>query len=217
MNDLHFRVLGSRAEPHAIAPTLMFKLAIDQAAGPAVHTIMLATQIRMQPQQRRYTSSEQHRLLDLFGEPPRWGETVKPIVFSHVSTIVPGFERKIDVELPVPCSYDFEVASAKYLHALEDGEIPLLFLFSGTIFSKREAGEAGFNVQQVRWDREASYRMPVSIWREAIDQHYQGCGWIRLRKESLDAMQRFRAEGAYTSWDEAVADLLGRTRKGGAG
>ena len=36
--------------------------------------------------------------------------------------------------MPVVCTYDFEVVSVKYFSALGDGDIPLTFLFSGTIF-----------------------------------------------------------------------------------
>ena len=36
-----------------------------------------------------------------------------------------------EVDVPVSCSYDLEVASARYLQGLDDGTIPLLMLFSG--------------------------------------------------------------------------------------
>ena len=68
-----------------------------------------------------------------------------------------------EFDLPVECTYDFEVAGAKYIHSLADGEIPLLLLFSGTVFTR---GESGFSAEPVPWDREASYRMPVSVWRQ---------------------------------------------------
>ena len=38
----------------------------------------------------------------------------------------PASPASTEVDLPVTCTYDFEVAAAKYLHALDDGEIPLV-------------------------------------------------------------------------------------------
>ena len=50
--------------------------------------------------------------------------------FATVSLMVPSFTGSCELDLPVPCTYDFEVAASKYLHALGDGEVPLLLLFS---------------------------------------------------------------------------------------
>ena len=73
-----------------------------------------------------------------------------------ISLVVPGFRGSSTVSLPLVCTYDFEVIAAKYLQALDDGEIPLLFLWSGTIFAR--AGDGGFNVMPVPWEKEASFR-----------------------------------------------------------
>ena len=116
------------------------------------------------PQRRRYAADEEARLLELFGETPRWGDTLKPFLWTHVSTMVVGFTGGTDVELHVPCTYDLDVAAAKYFHALDDGEIPLILLFSGTVFAKGDGG--ALRVTQIPWDREARLRLPVQTWRE---------------------------------------------------
>jgi hypothetical protein len=107
--------------------------------------------------------------------------------------------------MPVACTYDFEVAAAKYLNTLEGGEVPLLLLFSGTVFFK---SENGFQVEQIPWNREASFRMPVRIWRELMDAHFPGSAWIRVRRDSLAALQRFRAQNCHLSWDDTIAALM---------
>ena len=170
-----------------------------------MESIGLRCQIRIEPQRRRYTGAEEERLLELFGETPRWGDTLKPFLWTHVSTVVPGFTGSTIVDLPVPCSYDLEVAAAKYFHALEDGEIPTLFLFSGTVFVR---SPAGLRVQQVPWDKEAFCRLPVRVWRELMDAYFPQSGWLRLHRDTLDRLTRVKARRALATWDDVVTALL---------
>src|SRR6202035_584559 len=126
-------VLGSRAEPHAAVPTIMLRLRAEEADGFTIHALALRCQIRIEPQRRRYSASEQERLYELFGETPQWGDSLRPFLWTHVSTTLGRFDGATEFELPVECTYDFDVAGSKYLHGLADGEIPLVLLFSGTV------------------------------------------------------------------------------------
>jgi hypothetical protein len=119
--------------------------------------------------------------------------------------MVRGFQESIELDLPVPCTYDFEVAAAKYLHSIGDGEIPLLFLFSGTVFAK---SSTGLSVSQLAWHKDATYRMPVTVWRELMDLYFPGGGWLRLHRESLDALLQFKARNALATWDHVIEVLL---------
>jgi hypothetical protein len=202
---LHFDCLGAHAEPYAAAPTLMFTLRVTESTGTPVHTIALRCQIRIEPQRRRYTPAEAERLLDLFGETNRWSDTLKPIQFTTVTTIVPGFTGETEVELPVPCTYDLEIAAARYFHALDDDEAPLLLLFSGTVFAK---GGNGFVVQPVPWSAECGYRLPVAVWRDLVDLYFPNSAWIRLRRDTLDALSRYKSRGAIPTWDATILALL---------
>jgi hypothetical protein len=135
MPDLNFEVVGAEAPTFAAVPTLIFKLRIDNAIDQErIFTVTLRCQIQINVTRRRYSPEAQARLLEVFGEPKRWGETLRPLLWTHTSTVVPQFSGSTIVDLPVPCTYDFEVAGTKYFDALEEGEIPLTFLFSGTIF-----------------------------------------------------------------------------------
>jgi hypothetical protein len=197
VTNLAFRVTDVRVEPHAAVPTLLFLLVVEEVAGDVVESIALRCQIRIEPQRRRYTRVEEERLLELFGETPRWGDTLRPFLWTHVSTIVPGFAGATAIELPVPVSYDLEVAASKYFHAL--------FLFSGTLFIR---GPDGLRVQQVPWDREASFRLPVRVWRGLMDTYFPGSGWLRLRRDTLDGLQRIKVRRALATWDDVVVALL---------
>lgn len=208
MNELQFDCLRARAEPHAAFPTLVFRLRVTDPSPDGVHAVALRCQIRVEPHLRRYGPAEVELLGDLFGDPSRWGDTLKPLQFANVSIMVPSFRGVTEVDVPVPCSYDLEVAAGKYFAALDDGEIPLLMLFSGTVFAR---SEHGFTVGQVPWHCETRHRLPVPVWRELMDRYFPETGWLRLRRDVLRALHRFKSERALATWDEAVEVLLKET------
>src|SRR5271155_5485593 len=185
MANLIFGCTEARADPYAVTPTLTFPLTITESSGASVHAIALRCQIRIEPHRRRYSAAEAERLHDLFGDTSRWADTVKPIQLATVTTMVPAFTAVTETGLTVPVTYDLEVTSARYLHGLDDGTIPLLLLFSGTVFV---ANGDGFSVELVPWSAEASYRMPASIWRELADVHFPNSAWLRCSRETLDEL-----------------------------
>ena len=205
MAELAFGCTGARSVRYAATPTLSFALHITESTGARVHAIALRCQIRIEPHRRRYSADEARRLNDLFGDTSRWAETVKPIQLATVSTMVPGFTSLTEVELPVPCTYDLEVASARYLQGLDDGTIPLLLLFSGTVFI---ANGESFSVELIPWSCEASYRMPVTVWQDVVNEHFPGSAWLRCGRETLDALSAFKAEHALPTWDATLSALL---------
>jgi hypothetical protein len=172
-----------------------------------VHALALRCQLRIEPTRRGYTPDEADGLTDLFGERSRWGSSLQPVQFAQVPLMVSAFTGETETELAVPCTYDMDIAATRYLDALTDGEIPLLMLFSGTAFT----GPAGFQVEPVPWDREAVFRMPVSTWREMVEQHFPGCGWIRLPRATMDALLAYRSRHALPSWEATVRALLDAT------
>ena len=210
MADLVFGCTGASAERYAATPTLSFAVTITESTGVPVHAIALRCQIRIEPQRRRYSAAEARRLHDLFGDTSRWADTVKPIQLAIVTTMVPAFSALTEIEVQMPCTYDLEVASARYLQALDDGTIPLLLLFSGTVFL---AQGNGYSVELVPWSSEASFRMPVSVWQDVVDLHFPGSAWLRCSRETLDALSAFKTERALPTWDAT----LGRAAGGGRG
>jgi hypothetical protein len=205
MAELSAEIVDVRVEPYAAVPTLMWSLRLAESTGVRVHTIALHTQVRIEPQRRRYHQLEQDRLLDLFGEPSRWGDTLRPFLWTHVDTMVSGFEGETVVDLPMACTYDFDVAASKFLHGLDGGEVPLVFLFNGTVFTK---SDTGFAAELVPWHLECDYRLPVTLWREVMDRYFPGGGWLRLDRGTIDRLQRYRAEQALPTWEQAIAALL---------
>ena len=205
MAELTFGCTEAHATRYAATPTLSFALHISESTEARVHAIALRCQIRIEPHRRRYSPEEARRLSDLFGDTARWAETVKPIQLAMISTMVPGFTSVTETELQVPCTYDLEVASARYLQALDDGSIPLLLLFSGTVFT---AHGDSMRVGLIPWSSEASYRMPVSVWQDVVDEHFPGSAWLRCGTETLDALSAFKASRALPTWDATLTTLL---------
>lgn len=205
MTGLNFTVLDLQPEPYAAAPQLTARLRVTESTGAEVHAIALRCQVRILPQRRGYAPEEEPGLLDLFGERGRWPTTLKSFLWLQCNTMVQGFTGAADVDLALPCTFDFDVAASKYLHALRDGEIPLEFLFSGTVFTK---GLTGFGVEQVPWDLEASYRLPVAAWHKLMDLYFPNTGWIRLDREVLAALAQYKSARGLTSWDATVDALL---------
>jgi hypothetical protein len=203
--ELSFTVVDVAPEPYAAAPNLLARLRVEETTGEKVHALALRTQVRIEPQRRRYDDTEEQALLDLFGDRTRFAQTLKPFSWLHVSTVAQGFTGSTDIDLVLPCTYDFEVSGTTYLHALRDGEIPLLFLFSGTVFTR---GTTGFSVSQVPWDREAPFRLPVRVWRDLMEEHFPGTEWVRMRRDTVDALAHYRHVRGLTSWDDAVTALL---------
>ncbi len=205
MSDLDFEVLGAEPDRYAADPVLVFKLRVKENEGEVIQSVSLRCQIMIEPQRRRYTHDEEARLLAMFGETPRWGSTVKPFLWTHATTILPGFTGTIDVNLPVQCTYDFEIASSKYMHAVESGEVPLNLLFSGMVFAETENG---FKAEPIAWNKEARFGLPGSTWRTMMDFFFPGTGWLRISRTTLDRLERFKTVRGMYSWEQMFDYLL---------
>ncbi|HVX11545.1 MAG TPA: DUF6084 family protein [Pirellulales bacterium] len=209
MTDLSFHIEGAAAIRYAVSPQLAFTLRIAQQGEPPlapIRAIALRCQIRIEPTRRGYDASAQQRLGDLFGTPERWGQTVRSVLWTHTGMVVPPFTESIAVELPVPCSFDFNVAATKYFAALDDGDVPLSLLFSGTIFYRTEDGD--LQVAQISWDREAPFRLPISTWRAMMEHYYPNCAWLCLRRDAFDALVEYKSRRALPTWEQVVESLL---------
>ncbi|MDP9117572.1 MAG: DUF6084 family protein [Actinomycetota bacterium] len=205
MPEFSFECTGAYPDHAAAAPTISLQLRITEASGVPVHALALRTQIRIEPTRRRYDDTESDAMRDLFGERSRWGTTLKPLQLGFVNQMVPTFTGQTEVDVALPCSYDFDVAAHKYLYALEDGEVPLLLLFSGTVFT---AEGNGFSVSLVPWNCEARFRLPVQVWKQTMQLHFPGTAWLRLGDDAFAALHRYRTEQQLTSWDDAIERLL---------
>ena len=207
MPDLNFEVLDATAPPFAAAPLIAFKLRITNAVEQElIYSVSLRCQIQIAATRRRYSPEAQAKLLEVFGEPHRWGETLRSFLWTHANAVVPEFSGSIDADLLVPCTYDFEIMSTKYFNALEDGSIPLTFLFSGTMFYQGE--HDNLQVGQISWSKEASYRLPVTVWKAMIERYFPNSAWILLQKDIFDQLHRYKATHSLPTWEETVLHLL---------
>ena len=206
MPDLQFSIKDVKPAPNAVSPQLNFRTRIQNTTGEAVQSIALRAQVQIEPVRRRYSPDEQARLRELFGEPERWSQTLRPLLWANVSLNIPSFSGETVVDLLVPCTFDFNVAMTKYVYGLTDGELPTSVMFSGTAFF---AGGMGLQIWQIPWDREASYKVPVPTWKQMMDSFYGDSAWIALRRDVFDRLQDYKARNAIHSWEALFESILG--------
>jgi hypothetical protein len=215
MPELNFKVEGAEPVPYAASPLLNFKLRISDAAGPdatRIPAVALRCQVRIEPTRRKYAVPEQERLLDLFGEPARWGQTLRSMLWTNTSLIVPPFTGETLVDLPVPCTYDFNLAATKYFYALEDGEVFLSLLFSGTIFYADDE-DGPLQTSPISWEKEAVFRLPVPVWKAMMNHYYPNSAWLCLRQDVFDQLYLYKSRLGLPTWEQALERLLEAARE----
>jgi hypothetical protein len=209
MPDLNFEVTGIEPAQRGLAPLLHFILQITNTPETeTIQSVMLQTQIQIQAPQRAYKPEEKERLKELFGAPEDWGQTLRTRLWTHANTIVPLFQGSAQTMLAVPCTFDFNVAATKYFYALEEGEVPLLFLFSGTVFYAAPDGR--LQIQKISWEKECAWRMPIARWQELMEHHYPDSAWIAMRRDVFNELYEFKRREGLSSWDQVLERLLAR-------
>ena len=195
--DPEFEVLGVDHVSRAAAPTLRFRLAVRDPSDLPVYTIALSVLITIEPAKRAYAPEERARLVELFGEPERWVSTTDN---------VPRFASETEFEVQVPCTYDHEVAAAKYLGGLGDGEAPLRLHLNGTVLY--EAGDGRLQMIAIPWDCSVRHAMPVAAWRRMIEHHYPFRRWIPLERSTVERLAGRRAERGLPTFDALIDQML---------
>lgn len=206
MPDLSFQIENAETTPNAAAPQITFKLRITNSEPQPIHSIALRVQVQIEPVRRRYTAGEQEHLKELFGEPERWSKSLHPLLWANTNISVPAFTGRTLVDVPVPCTFDFNVAVTKYIYGLEEGELPTSLLFSGTVF---HAGGMGLQVAQIPWDKDANYRLPVRVWKQMMDFYYPNTAWIALRRDVFERLNEFKSRHGIPTWEQALERMLG--------
>ena len=202
-----FAVVGAAHVPFAAAPTMQFEVIATEPTGAAIQSIALTAQVMIDPARRGYDAETRARLTELFGPPASWTPSTSGLPWARVTAAVPGFSGETRFSLEVPCTYDLEVAAAKYFYAVADGEVPLTFHFNGNVFF-HDRGR--LQVMPISWTTSSQYRMPVAVWRAMIAEHYPGGGWIRVSDETLRTLHERRAARGLATLDACVAELLER-------
>jgi hypothetical protein len=207
MPDLSFSVESAAAVPFAAAPTIALKLRITNAnPAEAIHTVVLRSQIQLEVARRRYTAAEQAHMLELFGDPDRWSQTLRSMLWTHASVVVPSFTGTTQADLLIPCTFDFNVAATKYFHGLDTGEIPLLLLFSGTVFY---AGPDGaLLVAPISWDKETKFRLELETWKDMMHAYYPNSVLLSLPRDVFERLHRYKMTHAAGTWEQAFEMML---------
>lgn len=212
MPDLTFRVSEVTAAKFTAVPTISVRLHItDTFMDEAIQSVLLNCQVQVQPRGRAYSTMEEARLLDLFGERERWGSTMKPLQWTNLIVKVPPFKGETAVDLQLPCSFDFDMAANKYFYGLDTGQVSIALMFSGTVFYT--GAEGAMQIAQIPWDREAHFHLSVDVWKAAVDMHYPDSAWLRLPRETFDRLYRYRVSRGIPMWEGVLAQLLDQAER----
>lgn len=209
---LTFDVTGAEPMRCAAVPALRFQLGISRAGGGPIRSITLTTEIRIAAARRRYRSEEADLLVELFGTPRQWATTMRPLPWARTTTAVAPFSESTVVELPVECSHDVGLAVTKYFHAVRDDEVPLDFLFSGTLFYV--GADGGLGTAQISWSTDTTFRLPAELWHEATGSGSAGDSWLRLSQQSFERLYAYRSRHALPDWDTTINALVENTDSG---
>ena len=207
MPDLSFTVESAEAVQFAAQPLLALKLHLENAnPEEMIHNVTLRAQIQIESPRRQYSGEEKQQLLDLFGPPERWSQTLRPMLWTHAQAVIPSFAGSTTADLQIPCTFDFNVAATKYFHAISGGDIPLNLLFSGSVFYADADGT--LQVVPVPWNKEARFRLPVSVWREMMDLYYPNSAWLYLRRDVFERLYEYKMQRGIATWEQALEGLL---------
>ena len=140
--------------------------------------------------------------------PADWGTTLRTLLWTRTTLVVPPFTRRHARRPAVPCTYDLEVVGVALLRR-----------------ARGRRGAARVPVQRQRLlrgrgraaadgaDRRGSARPRTgcrcAVWRETMERYFRGTAWVRLRKDALRPARR--VQGARTRcrrWEDALDALL---------
>lgn len=206
MPELDFRIVDVETSSSGIVPLLLFKLAITTAHDGPIQALLLNAQIQIESPKRPYSAAEKEKLVELFGTPDRWGQTLRNRLWTHTNATVGNFTRETKSVLPVPCTYDLNFAAPKYFCALDGGEVSLLFLFSGSVFYVSSEGR--LQVERISWNKECLYRLPVQVWKDLMEQHYPNSAWLYLRRDAFERLWAYRRQNGLATWEQTIERLL---------
>ncbi|MGC1646147.1 MAG: DUF6084 family protein [Candidatus Sulfotelmatobacter sp.] len=207
MPDLDFKIEGAEVARFSASPQIAFKLRVTNAnPNETIHSVVLRCQIQIEVTRRRYTAEDQEKLRDLFGEPDRWSQTLRNLLWTHVSVNVPPFQNSTVVDMAVPCTFDFNVGATKYFHGLGDGDVPICVMFSGTVFYSPEGQH--MQVSPISWEKETRFNMPVKVWRDMMDSYYPNTAWLCLRRDIFERLYGYKVRHGIPTWEQALEEML---------
>jgi hypothetical protein len=207
MPDLSFEIVSAGPARDMITPAVSFEMrVVNQPAEQMIHAVLLRCQVQVEVARRPYTPQEKEQLRELFDDPSRWSDTLRPLTWINLSVNVPEFTGNTVYPLVIPCSSDFSTATAKYFHAIDGGHVPLTFLFSGSVFYRSEQG--ALQVAPISWNKEGRFRLAVDTWKAIMDLHHPDAVTLNVRRDIFDELRRLKARLGLASFDETIQHMI---------
>lgn len=207
MPELGFQLRGAAPIRNAAAPTVGLQLEIvNQPPDELIHSMVLNCQLQIEASRRHYTAAEQARLRDLFDEPERWGQTLRPLLWTNLTTTVPAFTGGICIQLAVPCTFDLDIPATKYFHGVDAPAVPVSALFSGSIFYRTP--DNLLQAAPIPWNSEARFAFPASVWKQCIDLYRPNTATLALRRDVFERLYEFKVRQGLATFDDAIEQMM---------
>lgn len=203
MPEITCSVESIGAVPHSVVPSLSFRIEVASRGREPIAGIDLRCQVVVEAPRRAYSGIERDRIVELFGAE---GSSLQALLWTHASVNVPAFDDTRYVELEVPCTFDFNIAIAKYFRALDGDDVPLCLQFSGTMFFTDPLGR--LQISRIPWSCEARCALALSVWSRLRDRYYPGTAWLCLSRDAFERLCDYRRRAGLTSWEHALDRLL---------
>ena len=71
-----------------------------------------------------------------------------------------------------------------------------------------EPAGGALQIEQIPWDREAKYRLPVRIWKEMIDIYYPNVAWLCLRRDVFEKLSQYKMDRGIPTWEETLESII---------
>ena len=207
MPDLSFEILSATPARDMLTPAISFDLRVtNRFPEQPIHAVLLRCQLQIDVARRRYSATEQSQLHDLFDNPGRWNDTLRAMTWANLSVNVPAFRTATSYSLVLPCNLDWDAAFAKYFHGLDGGDVPLSFLFSGSVLY--DGGQGALQIEPISWNKEARFRMPAEVWKRLMELHYPNSVALNLRRDLFDELYRLKTRLGLSTFEQAIEHML---------
>ena len=54
------------------------------------------------------------------------------------------------------------------------------------------------------------YRLPIEVWKQAVDSCFPGTAWLRVRRDVFDRLTAYRTARMLPTWESVLDELLER-------
>ncbi len=63
-------------------------------------------------------------------------------------------------------------------------------------------------IEQISWEKEATFRLPVKIWSEMMEHYYPNSAWLNLQRDTFEKLRNYKVRHGLPTFEQALERLL---------